>query len=129
MRSKTFKLVLVIFAGLAIASCRTAPVYNVQSSTMATSASASLEDVSRTIKQAGAGLGWQMVEKGPGHIEGKLLIRKHMAQVDIRFDTKTFSIIYQDSANLKYDGSVIHNNYNGWVQNLEKAILAQTSAI
>jgi len=31
--------------------------------------------------------------------------------------------------NLNYDGSTIHANYNGWVQNLERAIRAQVSAL
>lgn len=129
MRAIALKLIVILVAGIAVASCRTSPIYNVQSSTMSTSTSATLADVTRTIKQAGAGLGWQMMEKGPGHIEGKLLLRKHMALVDIQFDTKTFSIMYLDSSNLDYNGTLIHSNYNGWIQNLERAILAQTSAL
>jgi hypothetical protein len=70
-----------------------------------------------------------MIDTGPGETEGRLHLRSHVAIVSITFDTKQFSIFYKDSTNLDYDGARIHRNYNGWIQNLEQAILAQTSAI
>ena len=33
--------------------------------------------------------------------------------------------LYKDSANLHYDGKTIHSNYNGWIQNPDKAIRTQ----
>ncbi len=63
---------------------------------------------------------WVASEVGPGHLQCTLYIRSHMAKVDIRYDTETFSITYADSDNLKYDAKdhEIHRNYNSWVQNL-----------
>jgi len=129
MKSAALKVVIVLFAALSLSACRGAPVYNVQSAVMATPADAKLEDVAGVIKRAGAGLGWQMADQGPGQIEGKLFLRSHMAVVSITFDTKKFSIFYKDSNDLDYDGTTIHKNYNGWVQNLEKAILAQAAGM
>lgn len=129
MRSAALKILVVVLAALTLSACRTGPIYNVESAVMATPANATLEQVSGAIKRAGAGLGWQMIDQGPGQIEGKLFLRSHMAVVSITFDTKKFSIYYKDSNNLNYDGKTIHKNYNGWVQNLEQAILAQTSAL
>jgi hypothetical protein len=96
---------------------------------MVAPADVALEQVTTAIKQAGAGLGWQMIDKGPGKIEGRLNLRAHIAVVSITFDTKNFSIFYEDSTNLNYDGTRIHKNYNGWIQNLEKAILARTAKL
>ena len=127
MSKSAIRYVALIVAAFAVASCAPIPVYNVESAEMATSSTATLEAVTKTIKQAGVGLGWQMQDVKPGQIEGKLFLRRHIAVVDIVFDTKAFSIRYKDSTNLKYDGTNIHKNYNGWVQNLERAILAQTS--
>jgi len=63
---------------------------------------------------------WVATEVEPGHMQCTLYIRSHMAKVDVRFDTETFSITYADSDNLDYDAEdhEIHRNYNSWVQNL-----------
>ena len=127
---KTLLRVLPLTVLLVLASCRTAPVYNVESEGLGAPSNASLSQVTKAIKRAGAGLGWAMTTQKPGHMVGKITVRnKHRAAVDIRYNTKTFSIAYKDSQNLKYDGTSIHNNYNGWVQRLRNAILAQASAI
>lgn len=129
MKSTALKVVFLLVVGIALGACRAAPVYNVSSATMATPPNASVEQVADAIKRAGLGLGWQMIDKSPGEIEGRLNLRSHLAVVSITFDTKQFSIFYKDSVDLKYDGTTIHKNYNGWVQNLEKAILAQTAGL
>lgn len=129
MKSAALKIVIVVVVALTLSACRTGPVYNVESAVMATPANATLEQVTGAIKRAGTGLGWQMIDQGPGQIEGKLFLRSHMAVVSITFDTKKFSIYYKDSNNLNYDGTIIHKNYNGWVQNLEQRILAETSGL
>lgn len=129
MKSAQIKFLILLVAGLALGACRSAPLYNVESDTMATPNNASMEQVAGAIKRAGAGLGWQMIDTGPGEIEGRLHLRTHVAVVSITFDTKKFSIYYKDSTNLDYDGTRIHRNYNGWIQNLEQAILAQTSSL
>lgn len=125
--STRFLVLLIVGVSLGGAGWRTDPIYNVRSDSMATSDGVTLEDVTRAIQRAGGGLGWQMIEIEPGKLEGRLRIRSHLAIVNIPFDTKTFSILYKRSINLKYDGTSIHQNYNSWVQNLEQAILAETS--
>lgn len=131
MRLHSSKIFFGAILILVLASCRTAPVYNVENMALGAPATATLEDVDRAIKRAGGGLGWAMKDIAPGHIEAKLPIRSHMAVTDIRFDTKTFSITYKDSVNLRYDPStnLIHSNYSSWIQNLQNAIVAQASTI
>ena len=87
--------------------------------------SMTMEDVSKAITRGGASLGWKIEPAGPGAMIGTLHVRTHTALVDIRYDTKAYSIKYKDSQNLKYDGKTIHRAYNGWVQNLDKAIRTQ----
>jgi hypothetical protein len=70
-----------------------------------------------------------MMPRQPGTMEGVLVLRSHRAVVDITYDTAAYSIKYKDSSDLEYDGSSIHSNYNGWVQNLDKAIRAQLTAL
>lgn len=117
---------LVVFA----AGCRSNPVYNVEGAAIVTGrTNASLDDVQKTIMRAGGSLGWVMTPAGPGEIMGTLKLRKHVAVVTIKYNMKTYSILYKDSQNLNYDGQSIHSNYNGWIQNLHRAIQAQLSAL
>ncbi|MFT8243674.1 hypothetical protein [Roseomonas sp. BN140053] len=111
-------------AGLAACN-RAAPVYNVSSSSF--TGSGSLAQRSIQIKRAGAGLNWVMEDEGPGRVRGTLNRRSHQAIVLIFFDTNSFSIQYESSTNLNYDGASIHRNYNGWVQELQQAITAQSA--
>lgn len=126
---KTPTRVIALFCFLALAACRGAPVYSVEQAPLNAPKGATLSQISKAMKVAGAQLGWQLRDVSPGQMVGTLAVRKHVAKVDIVHDKKTYSIRYKDSINLKYDGATIHNNYNGWVQNLQKAIQAQVLAL
>jgi PBP1b-binding outer membrane lipoprotein LpoB len=127
---RNIAFVAIIALTLALIGCRTAPVYNVSEAPVNTAtASPTAADVKRAIMVAGASLGWQMKEVEPGHIVGSLFLRKHSAIVDIPYTTSSYSITYKDSTELGYDGTNIHGNYNGWIQNLDRAIRASLSAI
>jgi PBP1b-binding outer membrane lipoprotein LpoB len=133
MKKITFRkiaFVAVITLTLALIGCRTAPVYNVTDAPVNTATEkTTMVDIKKAIMSAGASLGWQMKEIKPGHIVGSLFLRKHSAVVDIPYTTKSYSINYKDSTELGYDGSNIHSNYNGWIQNLDRAIQARLSAM
>ncbi len=132
MQKKTVRKIAfaaMIVLTMALIGCRTAPVYNVTEAPINTSEKATAVDVKKAILSAGASLGWQMKEVEPGHIVGSLFLRRHSAVVDIPYTTESYSITYKDSTELNYDGSNIHSNYNGWVQNLDRAIQARLSAI
>ena len=121
---KNWKFVIPVVL-LLLVGCRAGDVYNVRSAPVASSKAVSMADVETAIQRAGAGLGWQIIPQGPGRAEGILMLRDHKAVVDIAYDTKTYNIVYKDSTNLYYDGKTIHSNYNGWIQNLDKAIRAE----
>lgn len=129
IKSAAFKIAILLIAGLSPGACRGAPVYNVTSATMATTPNASVDQVAGAIRQAAIGLGWQMIDKGPGEMEGRLNLRSHLTVASITFDSKQFAIFYKESNNLNYNGTQIHKNYNSRVQNLERAILVQTVGI
>lgn len=119
------------FVLLLVASCRTAPLYNVENAVITPPENASVEDIDKAIVRAGAQLGWQISKTAPGKLIGRLPIRSHLAIVDISHDRDQVSITYKDSTNLNYDADsgIIHPNYNSWVKNLQKAIFIQVSAI
>ena len=112
-----------------LAGCRSAPIHDVVAAPVATSKPVTMEAVQKAIVTAGQGLGWQMEARNPGTITGILDLRTHRAVVEVTYDTKTYNIKYKDSSGLDYDGKNIHKNYNGWVENLDKAIRVQLANI
>lgn len=131
MSSPVLKIFAIAFMMLAVASCRMATVQNVENASLNAPDSATMAQVEAAIKRAGASLGWHMKEIKPGHMEARLPVRSHVAVTDIFYNTKDFSITYKDSTNLRYDAkdNTIHSNYNGWIQNLQNAIITQASTI
>jgi hypothetical protein len=114
---------LVVFAG-----CTTAPIQNVEQAPIVLASgktSVTMAEVNNAIVRAGTRLGWQMQPQAPGRLTGRLALRTHTAIVDVEHDTKTYSIKYRDSTNLDAKDGTIHKNYNGWVQNLDKAIRSE----
>lgn len=119
---------------VAVMGCRGAgPIYNVKDApiTTATGKEMTLEQVTKAIVEAGAGLTWTMAIVKPGQIVGTLNIRSHTAVVDITYNTKTYDITYKNSVNLKYNAekNTIHENYRGWVMNLDNAIKGRLTAL
>ena len=125
MKSRKSLYIILIGLSFVLAGCRTAPVMNIEDAPVTTNVKASVKDVRKAIIRAGATLGWQMKDIATGHIQGTLLLRKHVAKIDIMFSDKSYTIRYKDSTNLGYDGTTIHSNYNGWITNLDRAIQAQ----
>ena len=126
----------IVVACLALAivvGCRGGgQIYNVKDAPVqtATTKEPSMEDVRKAIISAGAGLGWQMSISQPGEVIGTLNVRSHQAVVTIPYTTKTYSILYKDSTNLKYDArkQTIHEQYLNWIQKLDTHIRAQLTA-
>lgn len=78
--------------------------------------------ISKAILDAGSSLGWSMQPTAPGRISGRLLLRTHVAEIEVAHDTVSYSIKYRDSSNLEAKDGSIHSEYNRWIGNLDKAI-------
>jgi hypothetical protein len=127
MKTTVLKVLLVAFAAAALAACTIQPIYNVKGAPVETPGGKppTLAEVEKAVVRAGTALGWKMQPVRPGVMVGTITLRRHTAIVDVTFDTRTFNITYKDSVELDYDGTNIHRNYNGWIQNLDKGIRAQ----
>jgi len=123
--------VLVAAAGLLIAGCTTQPIHNVQNSPiiLPPGKTVNMQQVTTAIMRAGTRLGWQMQPEGPGRLSGRIALRSHTAVIDVEHDTKQYSIKYRDSTNLDAKDGMIHRNYNGWIQNLDKSIRAELTLL
>lgn len=82
----------------------------------------SLTQIKKAIIRGGARRNWVIRESSPGVMEGTLNARKHMVKVEIRYNQFSYSITYKASANMKYNGGLIHKKYNAWVRNLDQDI-------
>ena len=115
--------ILLLTSSMFIA-CSSVPIHNVKTKVDRPKSSSATY---RAIRSAGKSLGWKINQIRPGVAQGKLYLRKHIAVVRINYSKYSYSIKYVKSTNLKYnaDNKTIHKNYNGWVQNLDKAINAR----
>ena len=116
---------LLLASAVLLAGCRTAPIYNATDVAIPSGKQLTMQEVQSGIVRAGEKLGWAMRVVKPGEIEGRLALRTHLAVVSIPYTQKSYSIVYKSSENLNHDGSQIHSNYNGWIQNLERKINAE----
>ncbi len=128
-----YKIGIALLASLLVllTGCKATPVLNIEEAAIMTEAeNVSSKDIAEAIVRAGSGLGWVMkLQKGSDEIIGILHLRKHMAKVSIKYTNEFYSIQYLDSTNLNYDGTNIHNNYNGWISYLNNGIQAQLGLI
>jgi hypothetical protein len=131
MKYNLVGILLVCMSTLFLYGCpHQAAVFNVADEPVVVMGSEhSLEDVKKAIVRAGSALGWNMKMVEPGKIIGTLHLRKHMAKVEIPFTRSSYSILYMDSDKLNYDGKMIHSNYNGWIQNLNRGINNQLNLL
>lgn len=113
---------------LAIAGCNTMPIQNVDQAAVPSKTLTS-DQVRLAIIRAGDGLGWKMKDEGPNKMVGTLILRKHVAVVDIPYTATSYGIKYRSSVELDEKDGKIHKNYNGWIQNLTRNITAQLGAI
>jgi hypothetical protein len=124
--------VSMLAAAVLVAGCATTqPIYNVQNApiTTADGKSLTMQQVNTAIFRAASRLGWQMQQQKPGRLTGNIALRAHSAAIDIEHDTKSYSIKYRDSQGLNAADGMIHRNYNGWIQNLDKAIRTELSLL
>jgi hypothetical protein len=120
------KVLVVVFAGLLLTACRNAPMYEVTSRPVPTTAQTlSMDQIERAIIIAGQGRGWRMERVSPGTLRAMQVQPKFSATVDIVYDQKAFSIRHVGSSGLRERDGMVHPHYNFWIRNLESDI--QTS--
>ena len=133
MKRAALGVLTACLAFVILIGCRGgAQIYQVKDAPVQTASGKelSMDEVRKEIIAAGVAAGWQMAASKPGEIVGTLNIRSHQAVVSIPYTTKKYSILYKDSANLKYDekAQTIHDNYAGWIQRLDGAIRTRLAA-
>lgn len=125
------KIIVAMAIAAALGGCvRTAPILKLEDvQVVASNSKPTAAQVRQSIITAGTSLGWKMADKSPGVLEGTLVLRTHTAVVEIPYSATKYSIVYRSSENLNESGGMIHSNYNGWVQNLDRTIRTELSRL
>ena len=128
---KKLSAAAAIAAAILVGACTTQPIYNVNDEPVTTPSGKHLtaSQVRSAIVTAGSSLGWVIKDAGPGRLLGTLHLRTHTAVVEIPYSASRYSIVYKSSENLDEADGKIHRNYNGWVQNLDRAIRTEIARI
>ena len=134
LRRRAFTVAVVAALFFGAAGCKRAPLVNVEEAPLYAPPSVTLAQITDAIVDAGESLDWQMTVKKPGQIAAKTIVsNKHRAEVDITYDTRSFSILYSSSLNLNYtfERSVtyIHPQYLAWVERLKQRIQQNVAAL
>lgn len=120
--------ILISSALLTIAGCSTSvPIRNFENNPIPQTAKIvnNKTDIETGILKACIQLGWRCTPVSEGKIKAVLDIRTHQLVVNIDFDKTAYSINYQDSINLDYNGKKIHRQYVNWITNLMRHIDAE----
>lgn len=114
---------LIVSAVVMMSACRTRPVYNVVDHPIpAASQRLPLDQIGRSITEAGRRRGWRMDPSGPGQITGVLDDHGHEAVINVTYSQQAYSITLAGSTNLRQEGDEVHKRYNRWVRLLEQTI-------
>lgn len=127
----TVKYLLLAVAFVVLAGCTVVPIRNINDApaTAGSGKALTADQVRNAIVGAGNGLGWTMTPAAPGLVTGRIALRGHTAQIDVRYTATTYSITYKDSTNLDFKDGQIHKNYNGWIENLNRDIRGNLMAL
>ena len=129
---KALFLSIAVLSILSLTGCRSAQVQNVPEQIIVSNKdNLTNDDVFKAIVRAGSSLGWIVSKKDNNTAIATLNVRDHQAVVTVSYNTKTFSINYLSSMNLKYNSATneIHSNYNGWISNLHRKIQAEINTL
>jgi hypothetical protein len=118
--SSVLRWLACVLVGLAVAACRTAPIYESSSSVPA---GLSAQQVQAAVVTAMGRRGWIVEEYSAGGVLARIDVRgTHTAKVKIPYDSQQYAIRYADSSGLNHGDGVIHRNYNKWVILLDREI-------
>jgi len=110
-----------------------AKVYDVHNSPISNNGNHKITEteIETSIINAGASLGWVIKKLKDGEMQGTLNLRHHLAVVSIKYNQEKYSIVFVNSNNLDYKPGAdsIHSNYNGWIQNLDRAIQVKLNTL
>lgn len=118
---------LLLLTLIALGGCTSQKLYNVQQTPV--ESGLTMTQVKNAIMKACEERAWLVRPLQPGVLRADLEVRTHTAEIEIRYNTTHYDIVYLDSENLDYNGSKIHRNYNKWIKLLDREIQQEMISI
>ena len=128
MKTTRMGVIVACLLLTAVIGCRAGgQVYEVKDAPVESARPLTLDQVQKAIIDAGIKQTWIMTPIKPGEMLGEYNVQSHQIHVMIPYTTKTYSILYKDSSNLRYDPvkRTIHVNYAKWIERLDNEIKAR----
>ena len=125
MRRRTILAGATLGPMLLLGCNRIAPVYTVTEANFL--GSAPLSRRADQIRRAAIRRNWAVQDTRAGAMRATFNARGNQAVVEITYTRDSFSIRHLESSNLNFNGTEIHRAYNGWVQDLERGIIAASA--
>lgn len=127
--SKWMMIFLALSAPFALQAGRSKPLQQPHIHVDVAVSDTQLEDI---IKHALVGRGWEVLSTEAGIVHARLILRSHVAEIEIPYSDHAIDLQYVRSTNLRYrrhgDGTeTIHRNYNSWINNIKQDILVGLS--
>lgn len=113
------KRVLIATAlALSVVGCSTARIHNIENQPI--SLRAQQHNVGATIERTLERRGWTVQARREGAVDAYLTGRDYRADITIIYTQTTYSIVNRGSEGLDQRGRRIHENYNRWVETLNR---------
>lgn len=133
--TKVLRCLSVMAALLFLTACQNEALVDYLDQPLRASDRATVEDIGDLMESLAKARGWRVNRTSPGVIDASLNrgSGKHIMDVRVTFDKKTFSIVYISSTNMNYsvrDGERrIHPLYNKWVGMMRRDFETDSSRI
>lgn len=125
--------IVVTFSILLFIAACSSPIHKVESESYGwgPQKGITLAQVRATVEKAALAQGWLLSKEQSGSFTATKTWGdgKHNAVVDVIYSLKNFTIRYNNSRLLGYNGSTIHKNYNLMVTRLEEKIKTDVSKL
>lgn len=112
------RVLIVVALALAVAGCSTTRIQNIENQPI--SLRAQQHDVGATIERTLSRRGWTVQARREGAVDAYLTGRDYRADITVNYTQTTYSIVNRGSEGLDQRGRRIHENYNRWIQTLNR---------
>ena len=112
------RILIAVALTLAAAGCNTTRIQNVENQPI--SLRAQQADVGATIERTLARRGWTVQARREGAVDAYLTGRDYRADITVTYTQTTYSIVNRGSEGLDQRGRRIHENYNRWIETLNR---------
>jgi hypothetical protein len=112
------RILIAVALALAVTACSTTRIRNVENQPI--SLRAQQNNVGAAIERTLSRRGWTVQARREGAVDAYLTGRDYRADITVTYTQTTYSILNRGSEGLDQRGRRIHENYNRWIETLNR---------